>query len=143
MGKHNSGFSLLEVLLVLTLLAGAGFMLLFQIPHNLEQRGIEISSERMVDDLREVQQAAIAENVWYRIKFYPSTNAYRIFRQGELVRLVNFSKGVQYGNSPQDLIFLPTGAPGTGMTVILTSGNLERRVIIAPVMGRIRLELVR
>ena len=143
MAKQNSGYSLLEVLLVLTLLAGTGFLLLVQIPHNLEQRGIEISSERMVDDLREIQQAAMAQNVWYRIKFYPSTNEYRIFKQGDLVRSVNLSKGVQYGNRPQDLTFLPTGAPSIGMTVILTTDNLERRVIIAPVMGRIRLEIVR
>lgn len=143
MAKQSWGYTLVEVLLVLTLLAGAGFLLLIQIPHNMEQKGMEISSERMLDDLREVQQAAIAENVWYKVKFYPHTKEYRIFRQGEFMRAVSLSQEVQYGNSPPELTLLPTGAPVTGMTIVLTTRDLERRVIIAPVMGRIRLEIVR
>ncbi|KUO58788.1 MAG: prepilin cleavage protein [Gracilibacter sp. BRH_c7a] len=143
MAKKSSGYSLLEILLVLTLLAGAGFLLLIQIPHNLELKEMEISSEIMLNDLREVQQAAIAENVWYRVKFYPHTKEYRIFRQGDFIRSVGLSEGVQYGNTPSELTLLPTGAPVTGMTIILTTSNLERKVIIAPVMGRIRLEIVR
>ena len=143
MAKKSSGYSLLEILLVLTLLAGAGFLLLIQIPHNLELKEMEISSEIMLNDLREVQQAAIAENVWYRVKFYPHTKEYRIFRQGDFIRSVGLSEGVQYGNTPSELTLLPTGAPVTGMTIILTTKDLERRVIIAPVMGRIRLEIVR
>lgn len=143
MAKQNWGYSLLEILLVLVLLAGAGFFLLFQIPHNLEQKEMELASVKMVDDLREVQQAAIAENVWFRVKFYPHTQEYRIFRQGDYVRTVSLPQRVQYGNSPPELTLLPTGAPVTGMTIILTTRDLERRVIIAPVMGRIRLEIVR
>lgn len=143
MTKQKSGYSILEVLLVLTLLAGAGFLLLIQIPHNIEQKRMEITVEAMLDDLREVQQAAIAENIWYRVKFYPATKEYRIFKQGDFVRSVTLSEGVEYGNSPGELTFLPTGAPGMGMTIILITPNLERRVIIAPVLGRIRLEIVR
>lgn len=143
MTRQSPGFYLMEVLLVLLLLAGAGFLLLIQIPYNLEQKGMEISSGRMIDDLREAQQAAIAEKVWYRVKFYPETDEYRVFKQGQIIHSVSLEKGVSFGNKPEDLTFLPTGAPDRGMTIILTSAKSERRVIIAPVMGRIRLEIVR
>lgn len=143
MKSGKAGYSLLEVLLVLTIVAGAGFLLLIQIPHSMEQKGIEYSAERMLEDLRETQQAAIAENSWYRIKFFRETNEYMIFRQGEFVRSVSLANGVNYGNNPNELTLLPTGAPAAGITVILTCGQQERRVIAAPVMGRIRLEIVR
>jgi hypothetical protein len=124
-------------------MAGAGFFLLLQIPQDMQEKGMDISSTRLLEDLRETQQAAIACNVWYRVKFYPHTNEYKLFKQGDFIRAVNLQKGVYFGNSPPELTFLPTGAPTKGMTVILKTGSLERKVIIAPVMGRIRLEIVR
>ena len=141
--RQSPGYYLLEVLLVLTLLAGAGFLLLIQVPYNLEQKGMEVTAERLLDDLREAQQAAIVENVWYRVKFYPETNEYKIFKQGNTVHSFSLAEGVRFGNNPGDLTFLPTGSPDKGMTIILITAKLERRVIIAPVMGRIRLEIVR
>lgn len=141
--KNSSGYSLLEILLVLTILAGTGFFLLLQIPHDLQERKIEISSARLLADLRETQQAAITGGVWYKVKFYSSTNEYKLFKQGEYIRTVVLQKGVSFGNSSTEITFNPTGAPVPGMTVILKAGNLERRVIVAPVMGRIRLEIGR
>lgn len=143
MVKHRNGYSLLEILLVLAILTGAGLCLLIQIPHDIKEKGIELSSTRLLEDLRETQQAAIASNVWYKVKFYTSSNEYKIFRQGEFIRSVSLQKEVKFGNSPTELTFLPTGAPVAGLTVILSAGNLDRRVIVAPVMGRIRMEIVR
>jgi type II secretory pathway pseudopilin PulG len=120
---NKTGYTLLETLLVLTILAGAGFFLLLQIPHTMEEKGMEITSTRLLEDLREVQQAAIAGNIWYRVKFYPTTNEYKIFRQGDFRKSVHLLEGVSYANSPPELIFLPTGAPSSGMTVILKSGS--------------------
>ncbi|MGI6449522.1 MAG: prepilin-type N-terminal cleavage/methylation domain-containing protein [Desulfitobacteriia bacterium] len=141
--KYSLGYTLLEILLVLAILAGAGFFLSLKIPANLQERGIELSSTQLLQDLRETQQAALAGNVWYRIKFFPATNEYMIFKQGEFIRAVSLSPGVNLADSPSELTLLPTGAPASGMSVILQAGNLQRRVIIAPVMGRTRVEIVR
>lgn len=141
--KRASGYTLLEILIVLTILAGAGFFLLIQIPSNTQEKGIEISSTRLLEDLREVQQAAIASNVWYRVKFFPATSEYKVFKEGEFIRTVSLQKGVRFTSPPSELTLLPTGAPSTGMTIILNSDKFERRIIIAPVMGRIRIEIVR
>lgn len=141
--KNISGYTLLEVLIVLTIFAGAGFLLLLEIPRNIQQKEIDISATKLMEDLRETQQAAIAGNVWYRVKYYPLSNEYKVFREGDFVRSVSLQKGVRFGNNPPELTLLPTGAPVTGMTVILNAGKFERRVIIAPVMGRTRIEMVR
>lgn len=141
--RTQKGYTLLEILLVLSILAGAGFYLLLRIPHSLQEKGIEVSASNLLADLRETQQAAIAGNVWYKIKFYPATNEYKVFKEGNFVRNVFLQKGVCFGNCPPELTLLPTGAPAAGMTVSLKAGNLERKVIVAPVMGRIRVEIVR
>ncbi len=140
---NKTGYTLLETLLVLTILSCAGFFLLVQIPHNTEEKSVEMTSIRLLEDLREVQQAAITGNVWYRVKFYPNTNEYKIFRQGDLRESVQLQQGVSFANSPAELYFLPTGAPSCGMTVMLKMGFNERKIIVAPVTGRIRLEIVR
>ncbi|RNC29303.1 MAG: hypothetical protein AWM53_00656 [Candidatus Dichloromethanomonas elyunquensis] len=140
---NKNGYTLLEILLVLVLLAGAGFFLLVQVPHDLQQNSIEISASTLLQDLRETQQASISGNVWYRVKFYSQTNEYMIFKQGEFLRSVRLYPGVSFANSPPELIFQPAGVPVTGMTVILQAGNRKRKVIIAPVMGRMRIETVR
>lgn len=141
--KKDGGYTLLEVLLVLAILAGAGSLFIVRIPHDLHTKGIDISATGLLEDIRETQQAAMAGNSWYKVKFYPSTNQYMVFKQGTYVRSVSLQKEVTFGNSPAELTLLPTGAPVSGLTVILRAGDLERRVIIAPVMGRTRLEIVR
>ncbi|NLI91840.1 MAG: prepilin-type cleavage/methylation domain-containing protein [Peptococcaceae bacterium] len=134
---------MLEILLVLVLLAGGGFFLLIQIPHDIQENSIEISASRLLQDLREVQQASMSGNIWYRVKFYSQTNEYMIFKAGEFLRSVRLYPGVVFGNTPPELIFLPSGVPSTGMTVTLRTGDRERKVIIAPVMGRMRIEIER
>jgi len=140
---NKTGYTLLEILLVLMILAGAGFFLLIQIPNDTQEKGIELSALRLLEDLREVQQAAMADNIWYKVKFYPATSTYKIFRQGEFIRSVVFQEGVRFGNSPPEVIFQPIGAPTVGMTVVLKTTEKERHVIIAPIMGRMRIEIVR
>lgn len=140
---NKTGYTLLEVLLVLILLAGAGFYLLIQVPYDLQKNRIEVSAGRLLQDLRETQQAALAENVWYMVRFYPSTSEYMLFRQGKFLRSVHLEPGVSFSGKPEELTFNPAGAPVVGMTIILKAGVRERNVIIAPVMGRMRIEIVR
>jgi len=141
--KNSSGYTLLEILIVLTLLAGVSFFLILKIPNYIQERNIEISATRLIEDLKETQQAAIAAGSWYMIKFYPSTGEYKIFKEAEHIRTVKLHKGVNFGNHPSDVKISPSGAPSPGITVILEHGKYERHIIMAPVMGRIRMEIVR
>jgi prepilin-type N-terminal cleavage/methylation domain-containing protein len=97
--KKEAGFTLLEVLLAILLLASASLLLLVKLPDNFQELRLERSSAELVADLRGVQQSAITENCWYQIRFYPATDEYMIFRQGKFVRTVKLQSGVSFGGS--------------------------------------------
>ena len=139
--KQNCGFTLLEVLLALSLLAGTGFVLLVKVPVHLQSQRLAQSSTQLLEDLRDARQAALAENTYYKIKFYQSSGFYRIFRQVTWVKDVPLAKGVSFLGQPADLVFNAAGTPSVGMTIILTtSGAGQKKVVVAPVGGRIREE---
>lgn len=141
--KNEAGFTLLEVLLAILILASASFVLLVKLPGNFQELRLERSSAELVADLRGIQQSAVTENCWYQIRFYPATGEYMIFRQGTFVRTVKLQAGVSFGGSMPNVIFQPTGAPVPGASVILQTAHGERKVVIAPVMGRIREEIIK
>lgn len=137
----NFGFTLLEMLLVITLLAGAGFVLLVKLPMNFEKQQLDLATTRLLGEIRDTRQAALAENNWYRIKFYYPTgdHYYQIFRQGTRLKNVYLNDGVRFLGSPQEIQFNATGRSITGATIVLTSpSGKQRSVIVAPVGMRIR-----
>ena len=133
--------TLLEVLFVLTILAGTGFVLLAKFPHHLQSQRLAQASTQLLEELRDARQAALAENTWYQVRFYREGKYYQVLRGGVLVRNISLPGGVTFLNRPPDLIFNPTGAPSIGATIVLRAVNgEEKRVIVAPVAGRIREE---
>ncbi len=144
--KGSQGFTLLEMLLVLLLLAGTGFILLVKIPVHMEERNLSLASTRLIQDIREARQSSLAENTWYELRFFPGNDTYRIYGNGVLVRTRSLPKGITFANSPTDIRFSATGTtifPGvypTG-TVALTNGKSIRRVITALISGRVREEI--
>ena len=64
------GYTLLEMLLVLILLAGAGFVLLIKLPMNLEKQQLAFETTQLLAEIRDTRQAALAENTWFEMKFY-------------------------------------------------------------------------
>lgn len=139
--KKELGFTLLEMLLVLSLLAGAGFVLLIKLPPNFEKEHLDLATTQLLEEIRDTRQAALAENNWYAVKFYYQTDHhYQIFRQGTKVKDIHLQDGVRFLGSPQNLQFNASGR-STGATIILTTPSGKRKsVIIAPVGMRIREE---
>lgn len=133
------GFTLLEMLLVLTLLAGAGFVLLIKLPMNFEKQRLDLATTQLLEEIRDTRQAALAENNWYAIKFYYQTeHYYHIFRQGTRIKDVYLKDGVRFLGSPQDLQFSASGR-SVGATIVLTTpSGMQKSVIVAPVGMRIR-----
>ncbi|HWQ89359.1 MAG TPA: prepilin-type N-terminal cleavage/methylation domain-containing protein, partial [Desulfitobacteriaceae bacterium] len=68
--KQCQGFTLLELTLVLAILAGSGFFLFIKLPLHLQSQSLSLTSARLLTELRDTRQAALAENTWYQIKFY-------------------------------------------------------------------------
>ncbi len=140
--KRVQGFTLLELLLVLAILAGAGFVLIIKLPLQSQSQRLTLTSTKLLAELRDTRQAAMSENTWYQIKFFYEPKYYRIMRQGVLVKQIELEKGIVFGNKPPDLTFSATGNPnGVGMTILLeTAAGEQKKIIVAPITGRIREE---
>lgn len=146
--RHNSGFSLLEVLLVLTLLAGAGFVLLVKLPVQLENRNLSLASTQLMQELRDARQSALAENTWYEVRFYPESNIYKVLKEGNtLVKSIPLPEKIKFYNRPNTIRFsssgtpIFTGTPPLTGTISLTNGKKTRNIITALITGRVREEI--
>ena len=136
----DKGFTLLEILLVLILLSGSGFVLLIKLPIHFEKERLAFATTQLLEEIRDVRQAALAENNWYEVKFYPQygDHHYQIFRQGTRVKEVHLKDGIQFADKPDNLTFNASGrSVGTTISLINSSGEL-RSVVVAPVGMRIR-----
>lgn len=139
--RQDQGFTLLELLLVFAILAGAGFVLIIKLPLQSQSQSLTLTSTQLLAEIRDARQAAMAENTWYQVKFFYAPKYYRITRQGVLVKQIELEKGIVFVNKPPDLTFSATGTPSVGMTILLgTAVGEQRKVIVAPVSGRIREE---
>lgn len=135
-----AGFTLLEILLVLMLLSGAGFVLLIKLPIHFAKENLTYETTQLLGEIRDARQAAMAENNWYEVKFYPQEEDphYQIFRQGTRVKEVHLKDGIQFAAQPGNLTFNASGR-GAGTTIILrNSAGEQRSVVVAPVGMRIR-----
>jgi len=140
MRGKDRGYTLLEMLLVLILLSGAGFVLLIKLPVNFEQQRLAFATTQLLGEIRDVRQAALAENNWYEVKFFVQNgdNYIKIYRQATKVKEVHFKDGVQFVGKPSDFKFNDSGR-SEGKTIVLTNASGQQKsVVIAPVGMRIR-----
>lgn len=136
------GFTLLEMMLALILISSAAFVLLVKLPVNVEQQRLDLAATQLLTEIRDVRQAALAENNWYRIKFYAQNgdHNYQVFRQGVRVKEIHLQDGIQFVAKPEELTFNAVGR-SAGTTIILQNATGKRKsVIVAPVGMRIRAE---
>ncbi|EHQ88067.1 hypothetical protein [Desulfosporosinus youngiae] len=138
------GFTLLEILLVVILLAGSGFYLLIKLPVNFEKQRLAFESTKLLEEIRDARQAAMAENNWYAVKFYCQSgdHHYQIFKQGKMMKNIYLDDGIQFVGQPGDakgeLRFNALGR-SAGTTITLKNSLGERKsVVVAPVGMRIR-----
>lgn len=138
-GDKEYGFTLLEMLLVLTLLAGAGYALLVKLPNRWEQDRLSLVITQLLEEIRDARQAALAENDWYQVKFYTQgEHHYQIFKEGTRIKDISLLKGIRFLGQPDNLLFNASGR-SAGTTIILTNSFGEcRSVVVAPVGMRIR-----
>ncbi|MGI6118960.1 MAG: prepilin-type N-terminal cleavage/methylation domain-containing protein [Desulfosporosinus sp.] len=138
------GYTLLEMLLVLLLLSGAGFVLLVKLPIYFERQHLDLATTQLLEEIRDVRQTALAENNWYVVRFYYQSgdHYYQIFRQGTRVKEVYLKNGIKFfgvpGNEDGKITFNAAGkSSGTTITLINSLGE-RKSVIVAPVGMRIR-----
>jgi type IV fimbrial biogenesis protein FimT len=156
---HGSGFTLLEVLITLSLLGILVGILTLQLEPLLSQVRLRDATRQMVANLQYVRMKAVSQNRRLRVTFRPTTSDYIVDRDEDGVwqRQLLYShsveevaeatillpRGVRIAavNSSGDIVFLPRGAVDGGISITLgaASGGDTRRVVVN-LAGRVRVE---
>ena len=156
---YDAGFTLLEVLIALSLLGILAAMLSLQFAPLLAQTHLHDATRQMVANLQYVRMKAISQNRRLRVTFRSDTQDYIIEKDEDGVwrrQLLHSHSETEVPdatvplprrvrivtvNSGGDIIFLPRGAVDGGISITLgvTSGGETSRVVVN-LAGRVRVE---
>lgn len=138
----ESGFSLLELLVVLLLLALSSALVLPAIDKGLKERELKQSALELAAVARELRSRAVYQNTLQSLVLNPSENSYQTL-QGEKVliptdvRLVDIVGGEPLGDGLRRFLFFPNGSTLGGDIAI--SGPVGSSYIIRldPLLGKV------
>lgn len=141
------GYTLVETVMVLVFL---GLVLAAGLPATAQAVAgcaLNVAASRMLADVREAREQALAQGTVWSVRFYPETESYRIYSGSRVLKSVKLPSGVDlvWTNFPNyhTLTFTASGAPSQGGHVSLTVDNRAwRYVIVMPVTGRVRVDTV-
>ena len=156
---RSKGFSLLEMLAVLTILGIVGSITVFQLTPVFLHLRFNAGVRKVVSDLQLIRMKSVAQNQRFRVTFRPDSHDYIIEKASgdswtrQVLHAygtadapeatIPLSKGMHITavNSGGNVIFVPRGHIDAGMTLSLSSANEEytRRIILS-LAGRIRIE---
>ncbi|TYP51616.1 GspH/FimT family pseudopilin [Thermosediminibacter litoriperuensis] len=139
---YRRGFTLIETIAVTAIL---GILCLITVPSIrtvMDNFKLQVAAQKLVQDMRAVQQQAMAEGESYKILFdmhrcdnYQILHGYRASRvylpEGISLSWTNFSKNT--------LIFTPSGAPEQGGTVAIKGAKGRLYVVVTVATGRVRI----
>lgn len=156
---QNPGFTLLEVVVSLTLLSILLAIVSLQLRPLLAQTHLYDTTRQMVANLQYVRMKAVSQNRRLRVTFRPATQDYVVDRDEEGVwrrQLLHSHSAEEVNeaaiplprdvrittvNSGGDVIFLPRGAVDGGISITLgTANGGETRRVVVNLAGRVRTE---
>ena len=128
----NDGFTILELIMVLTIIIMIGFIITPRFLNLLHSKNINYEARKLTAKIREVQQLAISEQITYRITFDINNELYEIsyspsFLPIETIKLQNKIdlNVITFTDITNSVQFDAFGAPNEPGDIILqdTTGN--------------------
>lgn len=157
--KRQRGFTIVELVAILSLLGVLGSLAFLQLKPLLAQVRLNSGARQIVSDLQVARMKAIAQNRRFRVTFRQAEGDYVIEREdgiswrrlilhGHTTDEVNnaaipLPRGVSIVavNSGGDVIFVPRGHVDGGISITLSAhAGADTRKIIVNLAGRVRIE---
>ena len=159
-GRLRSGYTLVEVLIVVVVLGIAAAMI---VPQMLSagQLGVQAAARMIIADIQYAQNDAVAAQAERRLVFEPDSDRYRLTdASGQVLEVpwrsaggaryeVSFQedqrfRGVELVSADFDeepvLVFDDLGAPESGGRVVLKFNDQRYEVAVAPFTGRVTVQ---
>jgi len=142
--NHNKGFTLIELMVVLVLIALLLGLSLNGLYNLIQWSKLNRAAAILSSELKNTQSRAFYEGVYYKLQFWPSLDRYRIYKQSELIDDIILEDIDLFATNftANNLYFYPSGVPGMGGTVTLKNNKGKiLYVIMTPVTARVRVSL--
>ncbi|MGI6485786.1 MAG: GspH/FimT family pseudopilin [Tepidanaerobacteraceae bacterium] len=140
-GSPN-GFTIIEVLVVVSLIALLSTVILPDFKSLLLDYKLITAARQMAQDLRLTQHKAISEGIPWKVIFQPSSNSYMIIQGFKSWKQVSLPDGIKFdfvGFPSKTLTFYPSGAPVPAGSVKITNNVRSLYIIASVATGRIRI----
>lgn len=139
----DSGYTLIEVVMVIAVLSLLSTIILPDFKKTLSKYKLEVAARELAQNIRLAQQKTITEGVTYKIVFdLHRMDNYQLLagRRGKLIKLPSgvLLDWTTYSDVDKTLSFNPSGAPNRGGTIAITSGKNTLYVIVSVATGRVR-----
>lgn len=141
-GKGNRGFSLVELLVVLLLIALGSAIVLPSIDRGLREQEVRQSALELAAVARNLRNRAVYENTLQRLVFNPLENSYQVFRGEKVllssdIKIARIEGGEPVGGEIRQFIFFPNGSTLGGEIGISGRDGSSYIVRLDPLSGRV------
>ena len=148
---RTDGFSLIELMIVVGLIAVLGGIAVPQVAAGMRQYSLMTASQQVASTIRAARAQAVGRNVSLRVRFnFPAAGQYQVWRLDPLLGWVAagganiMPNGASFGAVSGDIQITTAGRvvdPVSGLpttrTIVVTNGN-NRTITVSP-SGRVQL----
>lgn len=141
-GRDRRGFSLLELLVVLLLLALSSALVLPAIDRGLKQREMKQSALELAAVARDLRRRAVYENSVQHLTFNLSESSYEAFDGNKVIlspdiKITRMEGGEPIGDGLRQFLFFPNGSIFGGEIGISGHGGSGYIIRLEPLTGKV------